>query len=133
MTIAIGVTRLVHRHAIIRKFSAVETMDSISVVCSNKTETLTENPMTVQEIIGGGEGYGVSGVVYNPAKRSSTAREGRLKNRRRPWGVRYGVLCNDSLLLEDEGRWYVQGNPTEGTFLTVAAKAGLSIAALSPA
>ncbi len=127
ITLAIGVARMARRHAIIRKLPAVETLGSTTVICSDKTGTLTENQMTVQKILAGGELYELSGSGYAPVgeifrpggapgKDVSTALQECL---------RCGLLCNDSLLKEEEGRWIVQGDPTEGAMITAAAKAGL--------
>ncbi len=132
ITLAIGVARMARRRAIIRKLTAVETLGSTTVICSDKTGTLTENQMTVQEIFAGGERFEVTGAGYTPSG-------GILKQ-----GVavdasgspvlmeclKAGLLCNDSLLLEKEGRWAIQGDPTEGALLVSAVKAGLDMAAL---
>ena len=129
ITLAIGVARMARRRAIIRKLTAVETLGSTTVICSDKTGTLTENQMTVQEILAGGERFEVTGAGYTPSGRilkqamevdapGSPALMECLKA---------GLLCNDSLLLEKEGRWAVQGDPTEGALLVSAVKAGLDI------
>jgi cation-transporting ATPase F len=125
ITLAIGVSRMAKLRAIIRKLPAVETLGSTTVICSDKTGTLTENQMTVQTIMAGGVFYDVSGAGYAPIGRivrqdgaddlSSTALSECLQA---------GVLCNDSLLLEKDGSWLVQGDPTEGALLTAAAKGG---------
>jgi cation-transporting P-type ATPase F len=134
ITLAIGVARMAKRRAVIRRLPAVETLGSTTVICSDKTGTLTENQMTVQGINAGGEDFEVSGVGYDPsgifmkqgmpitAKQSPTLME----------CLQAGVLCNDSVLLEKEGFWSIQGDPTEGALLVSAAKAGLSARELTP-
>ena len=115
ITLAIGVSRMAKRRAIIRKLPAVETLGSTTVICSDKTGTLTENQMTVQTIMAGGVYYEVSGAGYAPLGRI-VRQEGTDKknNSALDESLRAGVLCNDSLLLEKDGIWQVQGDPTEG-------------------
>jgi cation-transporting P-type ATPase F len=129
ITLAIGVSRMARRRAIIRKLPAVETLGSTTVICSDKTGTLTENQMTVQEIAAGGERFEVTGAGYAPS--------GRILNSAAPIVpsgyaalmecLKAGLLCNDSLLLEKEGRWTIQGDPTEGALIVSAVKAGLDM------
>jgi Ca2+-transporting ATPase len=130
ITLAIGVARMARRRAIIRKLTAVETLGSTTVICSDKTGTLTENQMTVQEILAGGERFEVTGAGYTPSGR--ILKIGVTVDASMPSALmeclKAGLLCNDSLLLEKEGRWAVQGDPTEGALLVSAAKAGLEIA-----
>lgn len=132
ITLAIGVSRMARRRAIIRKLPAVETLGSTTVICSDKTGTLTENQMTVQEIYAGEQSYTVSGVGY--------ATEGHIVFAQQPIDVATapvlyecllaGLLCNDSNLYETAGRWTVTGDPTEGALIAVARKAGLMADAL---
>jgi Ca2+-transporting ATPase len=130
ITLAIGVARMARRRAIIRKLPAVETLGSTTVICSDKTGTLTENQMTVQEIFAGGERFEVTGAGYTPT--GGILRQGVAVD---VSGspvlmecLKAGLLCNDSLLLEKEGRWAIQGDPTEGALLVSAVKAGLDMA-----
>ncbi|MEN6375848.1 MAG: cation-transporting P-type ATPase [Smithella sp.] len=126
ITLAIGVARMARRKAIIRKLPAVETLGSTTVICSDKTGTLTENQMTVQEIVSAGESYAVSGTGYVSAG-EITGVHGRTLFPAVIETLRCGLLCNDSLLVERDGYLTVQGDPTEGALITSAAKAGLSL------
>lgn len=123
VTLAIGVSRMARRRAIIRNLPAVETLGSTTVICSDKTGTLTQNQMTVQEIHTLGGMYTVSGVGYQPVGQISG-----------DWSsdaavietLKAGLLCNDSQLVEIEGQWTVQGDPTEAALLVSARKGMLS-------
>jgi Ca2+-transporting ATPase len=128
IVLAIGVARMAKRRAIIRKLPAVETLGSTTVICSDKTGTLTENQMTVQEIFAGGKLYQVTGGGYEP--KGEIQFEGTpVKLAAHPAladCLRAGVLCNDSHLARDvNGRFKVQGDPTEAALLVAAEKAGL--------
>ncbi|MHB0935171.1 MAG: cation-transporting P-type ATPase [Armatimonadota bacterium] len=133
--LAIGVTRMAQRNAIIRKLPAVETLGSTSVICSDKTGTLTKNEMTVAVIQADGRRYDVTGTGYQP--------EGEVRYEGVPVPaddsralrevLQAGVLCNDSRLLQQEGQWRVEGDPTEGALLTAAIKAGIQPEALRDA
>ncbi len=140
ITLAIGVNRMASRHAIIRKLPAVETLGSATVICSDKTGTLTENQMTVQSIYVGEQHYSVSGGGYGPKGEISLTTDGKpgnpLKDRLPPAledCLVCGVLCNDSQLKQAGEDWSVVGDPTEGALITSAAKAGLSEAGLTAA
>ena len=128
ITLAIGVSRMAKKRAIIRKLPAVETLGSTTVICTDKTGTLTENQMTVQEIVAGGQSFTVSGTGYNPLigaidKLEDVADPGISPALREC--LLAGFLCNDSQLVEEEEGWQVQGDPTEGALLTAARKGGL--------
>ncbi|RCJ17708.1 carbonate dehydratase [Nostoc sp. ATCC 43529] len=130
VTMAIGVNRMARRHAIIRKLPAVETLGGATVICSDKTGTLTENQMTVQAIYAGGQDFSVSGTGYNP--------DGEILFEQQPVDVETGnfpslkaclmagLLCTDSHLEQKDGTWVVVGDPTEGALIAVANKAGLN-------
>ncbi|ORB87644.1 carbonate dehydratase [Mycobacterium kansasii] len=128
ITLAIGVFRMAKRRAVIRRLPAVETLGSTTVICSDKTGTLTENQMTVQMIWTPdgmvevtGTGYAPDGVLQDrdggPAPVNAHAA---LR-----WSLIAGACCNDAALSHDDGHWSVVGDPTEGAMLVVAAKAGL--------
>ncbi len=121
ITLAIGVSRMAARRAIIRKLPAVETLGSTTIICSDKTGTLTENQMTVRELYAGGDRTTVSGSGYSPTGRIGEGAnvDGALRE-----CLLAGVLCNDAGLNRQRGHWEVVGDPTEGALLVVARKAG---------
>jgi len=126
VTLAIGVSRMAKRRAIIRNLPAVETLGSTTVICSDKTGTLTQNQMTVQELKTTKGTYEISGVGYQPEGTISgnAAEDAAVQEM-----LKAGVLCNDSQLVETDGYWTIQGDPTEGALLVSARKAGLSLEA----
>lgn len=133
ITLAIGVSRMARRRAIIRKLPAVETLGSTTVVCSDKTGTLTVNQMTVREIRAGGQIFSTSGTGYAPVGdiRATTEDAGGVASNKAAHGcLLAGLLCNDSHLVEGKTRWEVHGDPTEGALIAVAGKAGLDGKAL---
>ncbi|WKZ31979.1 MAG: cation-transporting P-type ATPase [Thermodesulfobacteriota bacterium] len=133
ITLAIGVQRMARRNAIIRRLPAVETLGSVTVICSDKTGTLTRNEMTVQTVITPGKTFAVSGVGYDP--HGGFLLEGRdAVPDDHPWLMdmaRAGLLCNDASLSKDDEGWMVNGDPTEGALVTLALKAGLDHALLN--
>ncbi|MDA8086714.1 MAG: cation-transporting P-type ATPase [Nitrospiraceae bacterium] len=131
ITLAIGVSRMARQKAIIRKLPAVETLGSTTVICSDKTGTLTENQMTVQEIAAGGERFVVSGAGYAPSGKilKVDSQADASGSTALTECLRAGLLCNDSTLIEKNGRWKVHGDPTEGALIVSAIKGGLSAVA----
>ncbi|MEA3292669.1 MAG: cation-transporting P-type ATPase, partial [Pseudomonadota bacterium] len=127
ITLAIGMARMARRNTVIRKLPAVETLGSTTVICSDKTGTLTQNQMTVQQVYAGGVLYDVSGVGYEPDGVFSTAGKeiDPDVNQALLETFKAGLLCNDSRLRRQEARWRVEGDPTEGALIAVAMKAGL--------
>jgi Ca2+-transporting ATPase len=127
IVLAIGVSRMAKRQAIIRKLPAVETLGSTTVICSDKTGTLTQNQMTVREILAGGKVYEVTGTGYDPAGelRLDGAAVTVVEHPALAECLLAGVLCNDSVILHEDGRRTVQGDPTEAALLVAAGKGGL--------
>ena len=135
IALALGVQRMVKRHALIRKLPSVETLGCATVICSDKTGTLTRNEMTVQVVIAGDRRYEVSGVGYapqgefhcsgGPAVAGSPLQDPPLRA-----ALLCGALCNAANLRLEEGVWKITGDPTEAALLTAAAKGGLDRAAL---
>ena len=128
IVLAIGVSRMAKRRAIIRKLPAVETLGSTTVICSDKTGTLTENQMTVQRVHAGGEIFELTGSGYDTAGEIRQGGE-RVELAERP-ALREcllaGVLCNEAQLTAcADGRPGIQGDPTEAALLVAGAKAGL--------
>ena len=131
VTLAIGVSRMARRRAIIRHLPAVETLGSTTIICSDKTGTLTQNQMTVQELYTLGGDYRVDGVGYQPVGEITSkdpASTSWTSNLAVQETLKAGLLCNDSQLIQTEGTWDIQGDPTEGALLVAARKAGLTTA-----
>ena len=128
ITLALGMQRMVRRHVLLRKLRAVETLGSTTVICSDKTGTLTQNQMSVTHLYVGGQSVQVSGKGYTPDGdfrldgHEANAGEGSLSLL-----LLSATLCNDAQLLrrEDKG-WRMIGDPTEGALVVAAAKAGLT-------
>lgn len=132
ISLAIGVQRMVRRNALIRRLPAVETLGSTSVICSDKTGTLTKDEMTVRALYVAGERWEVSGEGYQPY--GAFLRGGEESGPTRPVRelLRAGTLASDVHLVRsrEDGRWEVTGDPTEGALVVAAAKAGMDKAAL---
>jgi Ca2+-transporting ATPase len=127
VSLAIGVQRMVKRNALVRRLPAVETLGSTSVICSDKTGTLTKDEMTIRRVYAANRALDVTGSGYQPSGSfTENEREVELPEvfQELLWG---GTLCADARVLHDDeqNRWTVQGDPTEGALVVAAAKAGL--------
>jgi Ca2+-transporting ATPase len=127
VVLAICVNRMAKRNVIIRKLTAVETLGTATIICSDKTGTLTLNQMTVREIWFGGNLYTVSGSGYEPHGDFlyNETPIVQAKNAELLRLLRIGTICNDALLSNNHSEWGILGDPTEGALLAVAAKAGI--------
>ncbi|WP_028476926.1 HAD-IC family P-type ATPase [Nocardia sp. CNY236] len=129
ITLAIGVARMARRRAVIRQLPAVETLGSTTVICSDKTGTLTENQMTVRTVWTPGSRFEVTGAGYAPdGAVLDTAGQPleSVSHQALRWSLLAGAGCNNAALTHESGRWEVVGDPTEGAMLVVAAKAGIT-------
>jgi len=117
--LAIGMREMAKRNALIRKMPAVETLGCTTVICSDKTGTLTKGEMTARRVFAGGGVIEVSGVGYTPQGDFNLSVNDLSLNML----LRGGILCNDAILSEDGGKWSVRGDPTEGALVVLAAKA----------
>ena len=131
ISLAIGVQKMVKRHALIRRLPAVETLGSTSVICSDKTGTLTKDEMTVRKIFAAGELFKVSGAGYSPVGEFSLNGSGAIAL---TTGLKKlltaATLASDTYLIgdvenESGNEWNIKGDPTEGALVVAAAKAGL--------
>ncbi|MBX7073956.1 MAG: cation-translocating P-type ATPase [Pirellulales bacterium] len=133
--LALGLQRMAKQNALVRKLPSVETLGSVTVICSDKTGTLTRNEMTVRQVLVGDAWFEVTGTGYEPkgefqlrgaaSSANTGGRESDLKQ-----ALRIGYLCNDAQLLAPDSSvsgWRILGDPTEGALLVAAAKAGWKI------
>jgi Ca2+-transporting ATPase len=127
VTLALGTQRMVLRQALIRKLPAVETLGSVTTICSDKTGTLTQNKMVAQQIQTNQHHLTVSGAGYEPV--GEFLNQGKAVLPAQQPGLEMllmaGALCNDAALQKEEGQWAIIGDPTEGALLVLANKAGL--------
>jgi P-type Ca2+ transporter type 2C len=131
ITLAMGTQRMVKRQALIRKLPAVETLGGVTIICSDKTGTLTQNKMVVQQVTTltaeyqiGGEGYIPNGDFQLNGKSIEPLADPALKGLL--WGC---ALCNDAVLQYTDNQWQILGDPTEGALLVLAHKAGVEATA----
>jgi Ca2+-transporting ATPase len=130
VVLALGVQRMARLHAIVKKLSSVETLGSASVICSDKTGTLTKNEMTIQKIVTRSGEVDVTGTGYRPD--GDLLIGGRSLEPGSPLShevsvvLRGGSLANDASLRQADGQWVVEGDPTEAAFLVAEHKAGLT-------
>ena len=128
ISLALGVKRMVRRNALIRRLPAVETLGSTSVICSDKTGTLTRDEMTVRRLYVDGHMIEVSGTGYEPAGKFSSNGFDAGKSQTVTMLLRAAALASDARVEQRNGTgaWEVKGDPTEGALVVVAAKAGLN-------
>jgi magnesium-transporting ATPase (P-type) len=127
ITLAVGVQAMARRNAIVRRLPAIETVGSVSVICSDKTGTLTRNEMSVASVVTHNKQFTIEGEGYEPA--------GEIKQDSRVIAVadhplltelsRVAALCNDAELRKPEGVWMVEGDPMEGALLAFSGKTGM--------
>ncbi|MCJ7749401.1 MAG: HAD-IC family P-type ATPase, partial [Desulfobacterales bacterium] len=123
--LAIGMHQMAKSNALVRKMPAVETLGCTTVICSDKTGTLTKGEMTVRKIFTGGRAVEVTGAGYEP-KGEFKGSEIDIKNSKSLQLLfQGGLLCSDAVLEEKEGKWMIKGDPTEGALVVAAVKAGL--------
>ncbi|MFB3884075.1 MAG: cation-translocating P-type ATPase [Thermodesulfobacteriota bacterium] len=123
--LAIGMHQMSKRNALVRKMPAVETLGCTTVICSDKTGTLTKGEMTLRKIFTGGKQVEVTGVGYKP---EGEFKGGDIQAANHPslrLLLQAGLLCSDAVLEEKEGKWIIKGDPTEGALVVAAVKAGL--------
>ena len=127
ISLAIGVQRMAKRNALVRRLPAVETLGSTSVICSDKTGTLTRDEMTARKLYTPGRMLTISGSGYEPAGELSVDGSAVEPSARETELLRAAALVSDAHLVRDEahGGWYIKGDPTEGALIVAAAKAGL--------
>ncbi len=124
ITLAVGVQAMARRHAIVRRLPAIETLGSVSVICTDKTGTLTRNEMVAVAVVTSEHHFGISGDGYEPKgvisleDRAVNGSDQRVLNEL----GRSAALCNDASLCESEGVWSVEGDPMEGALLALSAK-----------
>ncbi|QYL27504.1 putative cation-transporting ATPase F [Mycobacterium shottsii] len=134
ITLAIGVARMARCRAVVRRLPTVETLGSTTVICTDKTGTLTENQMTVQVIWTPDDVVEVTGTGYAPdgiLQDCDGAPMSMDANAALRWSLIAGASCNDAALTHDDARWDIVGDPTEGAMLVVASKAGLDLGRLA--
>ncbi|MEP9386435.1 HAD-IC family P-type ATPase [Mesorhizobium sp. KR9-304] len=127
ITLAIGVRRMASRNAVVRRLPAVETLGATSVICSDKTGTLTRNEMTARRVVTADSELLAPGTGYAPSDGSTASGTGdTVPDPVRFDLIRAALLCNDARLVERDGLWSVLGDPMEGALVTLAMKAGFS-------
>jgi len=126
VALSLGVQRMIKKNSIVRKLPAVETLGCASVICSDKTGTMTQNKMTVTHLWTSnslyevsGQGYEPKGEIYKGKEKISIKKGSDLEKL-----IQYGMLCNHSELIKDKSNYRIDGDPTEGAMLVVGMKAG---------
>jgi P-type Ca2+ transporter type 2C len=129
VVLALGVQRMARQRAIVKKLSSVETLGSASVICSDKTGTLTKNEMTIQRVVTRSGEVTVTGIGYRPVGKfrvgDQPLSDGPLLDEVRAV-LAGGSLANDAVLGEQDGQWTIQGDPTDAAFLVAERKLGIT-------
>ncbi len=127
ISLAIGLQRMAKRHALVRRLPAVETLGSTSVICSDKTGTLTKDEMTATRLFCDGQLLQITGTGYDPVGKYLKGNMEVAPSKTFQMLLQAGVLASDTTIFHDkaDGRWHVKGDPTEGALVVAAAKAGL--------
>ncbi|MCY8487344.1 calcium-translocating P-type ATPase, SERCA-type [Bacillus atrophaeus] len=128
VALSLGVQRMIKQKSIVRKLPAVETLGCASIICSDKTGTMTQNKMTVTHVWSGGKTWNVSGVGYEPKGAFTLNGKETSADHHKPLQqmLLYGALCNTSIIEKKDDEYILDGDPTEGALLTAARKAGFS-------
>lgn len=127
ITLAVGVQAMAKKHAIIRNLPSIETIGSVSVICSDKTGTLTQNEMMVSSVVTNDKDFSISGTGYEPIgdiylqEKLIDAGENELLK----FLAKTSILCSDALIANENGTWKIDGSPTEAALVTFAHKVGL--------
>lgn len=129
ISLAIGVNRMVKKHALIRKLPAVETLGCTTIICSDKTGTMTQDQMTLKKLFINGQMIDITGTGYEP--RGGFHRDevviDHVNDADLQRMLKAANLCSDTSLVNVEGQWKIKGDPTEGAFVVAAVKAGINI------
>jgi Ca2+-transporting ATPase len=123
--LAIGMHQMAKRNALVRKMPAVETLGCTTVICSDKTGTLTKGEMTIRKIFTNGKEIEVTGVGYEPKGEFKGSEVDIKHNKSLQMLLQGGLLCSDAILEEKGGKWLIKGDPTEGALVVAAVKAGM--------
>jgi Ca2+-transporting ATPase len=128
VVLSMGMQTMARNNAVIRRLVAVETLGAATIICSDKTGTLTMNEMTVRRIYVAGRWIGVTGEGYEPSGEFSYDGQSPVPEQKEVLGLhlRIGALCNDALLVNDDNLFSIYGDPTEGALVVAAAKAGMN-------